>query len=885
MTAQPEEPVDPGQRVAELVARLRALIDSAGSRAEAEAIRQRLEQIMHTYRVRSAALPAGPLEQAQELDSKYRARPHLEYLSSRLAAATARAERGESPRLLVSLPPRAGKSQMVQVWYVVWLLRRHPEWKIGLVSYDPGLATGWARQARRLIETNPELGIVLQPDGGAAGEWSTVQGGGVFATSVGGKATGYGFSVLLIDDPIKGAVEAHSMAYRNALWDWWLTVALLRLEPPGLVAITGCLTADARVLMGDGSERAIADVRPGDVVATYEGGALTTSVVRNWANVGPDHIYSVRMESGRVIRANDRHPFLVLTDGVESWRRADQLRPGDKILSVSGFHRGPASLAPWTGATFPSSPRGSAPSTPTGAAITSRRNAPGGSTNGSGGRALPAPLTTAPNPHAPRAYAHPTTTSRGGMPVTGAPPKRLSAEGISVTGTASTSRITNDSWPSRTGFALSASGLLLPRTPAETVSGALTTATTPERSAGCCATTAISSSGTAQPPNGSWPRPSTCAFEADTVASVLVTGYEDVFDIEVDRTHNFVANGLVTHNTRWHENDLAGRVLSPDHEGDPAEWEVINIPALAEPTPDRPDPLGREPGEPLLSPLYVETREQAIARWEKIREAVGSYVFGAMHQGRPTAPKGTIFKSHWWRYWTTNPLEVTDDVVLFDPWNPPVGVSFTDSWDLNFGDTESGSGSYVVGQRWAVWGTLLVLVWQWRGRWDFTETLDVMRRSVTEGPSPQLVTARLVEKKANGAAVIRTLRDKVGLIIPIIPRESKILRAVGVSSLVEAGDVLIPRPGDPGHEWVMRDFLPEMREFPNASDDQVDSLTQALARLRVAQPMPVGDPSRPDRVVPSAVDPRGSRRGRAVRGLPAGATMAPRLTPLERTVR
>ena len=71
--------------------------------------------------------------------------------------------------------------------------------------------------------------------------------------------------------------------------------------------------------------------------------------------------------------------------------------------------------------------------------------------------------------------------------------------------------------------------------------------------------------------------------------------------------------------TRWHEADLIGRLLSREYEGDPAEWETISLPALAEAG----DPLGRSAGEPLLSPLSDETPEQAVARWESVRRAVG----------------------------------------------------------------------------------------------------------------------------------------------------------------------------------------------------------------------------------------------------------------------
>src|SRR5699024_4690631 len=91
--------------------------------------------------------------------------------------------------------------------------------------------------------------------------------------------------------------------------------------------------------------------------------------------------------------------------------------------------------------------------------------------------------------------------------------------------------------------------------------------------------------------------------------------------------------------TRWHEDDLVGRLLSKEYEGDPAAWERIRLPALAD---TENDPIGRELGEPLLSPLFTETREQAVERWAETRTAVGEYVWSALYQQSPSPAKGAI---------------------------------------------------------------------------------------------------------------------------------------------------------------------------------------------------------------------------------------------------
>jgi len=91
------------------------------------------------------------------------------------------------------------------------------------------------------------------------------------------------------------------------------------------------------------------------------------------------------------------------------------------------------------------------------------------------------------------------------------------------------------------------------------------------------------------------------------------------------------------------------------------------------------------------------------------------------------------------------------------------------------------------------------------------------------------VRVKLVEDKANGPAVIATLKREINGLIPVEPQGGKVVRAWAVSPEVEAGNVYIPDPSIA--RWV-HDFVEECSAFPNgAHDDQVDSMTQALMRL------------------------------------------------------
>lgn len=202
------------------------------------ALTSRIAHITRSYRVaHGIGIPTNPIIQAQEVDPTFRNRPHLDYISERTVEAVRQVERGHSQMMAVSLPPRAGKSTLISQYLPLWILRRHPEWKIVSASYDGALVSGWSRSLRRIIEDNPDLGIALVPDGGSYSKWDTLEGGGMYTTSVRGALTGRGARVLIVDDPIRDFVESHSQVIRQNLWDWWLSVAQTRLEPPYLVLV------------------------------------------------------------------------------------------------------------------------------------------------------------------------------------------------------------------------------------------------------------------------------------------------------------------------------------------------------------------------------------------------------------------------------------------------------------------------------------------------------------------------------------------------------------------------------------------------------------------------------------------------------------------------
>lgn len=147
----------------------------------------------------------------------------------------------KSPRLMIWVPPRHGKSEIASVQYPSWVLGHHPEWEFISASYSVDLPIKFSRVIRARLKA-PEYtvlfpGTKLRGDSQAAEDWRTDKGGGYRAAGVGGGITGMGAHVLVIDDPVKDMAEADSETIRSAVWDWFGSTAYTRLAPGGGVLV------------------------------------------------------------------------------------------------------------------------------------------------------------------------------------------------------------------------------------------------------------------------------------------------------------------------------------------------------------------------------------------------------------------------------------------------------------------------------------------------------------------------------------------------------------------------------------------------------------------------------------------------------------------------
>lgn len=152
-------------------------------------------------------------------------------------------ENERSPRLIVAVPPRHGKSKLGSELFPGWVLGHHPDWPIILASYAQDLPIGFSRAVRDTL-ADPEYQAIfpkpkIRSDAKGVEAWKTEQGGGIKAIGVGGGLTGHGGRILIADDLIKDAEAAGSEVIRKNTWDWYQMVFRSRLAPGGGILLIG----------------------------------------------------------------------------------------------------------------------------------------------------------------------------------------------------------------------------------------------------------------------------------------------------------------------------------------------------------------------------------------------------------------------------------------------------------------------------------------------------------------------------------------------------------------------------------------------------------------------------------------------------------------------
>jgi len=254
---------------------------------------------------------------------------------------------------------------------------------------------------------------------------------------------------------------------------------------------------------------------------------------------------------------------------------------------------------------------------------------------------------------------------------------------------------------------------------------------------------------------------------------------------------------IVAIGTRFHEDDLFGRLLSaPDASG----WRVIRLPAIT--AEDEDDALGRKPGEALwperITPADLENR----------RLSMGSRAFESQFQQRPLPAQGALIRAQWLGSRYQHPPEFEKIVSALDA-AAKTGVSNDFSVIVTIGVT----------------ATEFFVLEVVRRRVEYPELLR-MAVEVFEKHHP---SALYVEDTSNAIALVQELRRTCSLpVVPVKPAGSKIARVEAITGTLEAGRLRLP--ADSG--WLL-EFERELLAFPNGRhDDQVDALALALGQVQ-----------------------------------------------------
>ena len=241
--------------------------------------------------------------------------------------------------------------------------------------------------------------------------------------------------------------------------------------------------------------------------------------------------------------------------------------------------------------------------------------------------------------------------------------------------------------------------------------------------------------------------------------------------------------------TRWHDDDLVGRLLKSNE-----EWDILSFPAIAE---------KNEHYRKVNTPLWQEKYD--LEALLKIKSAIGSREFTSLYQGAPSAAEGEIFKRDWWQYYLS----------------PPTEGRIIQSWDTAFKAKEQND--YSACTTWRINSNGFYLLHRWMDRVEFPDLKRKFIQLANEFKADEIN----VEDKASGQSLIQELNRETSLpIIPVEPAGDKIARANGVTPIIEAGKVFLPEDA----VWL-DDYLANMSAFPNGMhDDDVDSTTQALSK-------------------------------------------------------
>lgn len=335
---------------------------------------------------------------------------------------------------------------------------------------------------------------------------------------------------------------------------------------------------------------------------------------------------------------------------------------------------------------------------------------------------------------------------------------------------------------------------------------------------------------------------------------------EPVYDIQVEGTHNFFANGILVHNciivddpikdpmeakseayrnrvwdwfrgalytrrqpgapvvvvsTRWSHDDLCGRLIKQMEAGEGDAWRVINIPALAEE--GREDGTGRTPGQALF-PQAGWT----VSEYQKIRRSIGPKEFSAQYQGKPQQEAGAKFRSEWFGRYDVYETRMGVELVLGgDKSRTYVASELQTVVTVDLAASTKQQGDWTVFSVWQIGKRKeLILRHVYRDQLEGPDVVDKARQ-VQSAWRPSIFC---VEKNGLGLPIVQHMAREGLPVRGISQHKDKNARADGAAARYELGLVYHPsvQPA-----WLL-EFENELLEFPyGGHDDCVDTASMA----------------------------------------------------------
>jgi predicted phage terminase large subunit-like protein len=610
---------------------------------------------------------------------------------------------------------------------------------------------------------------------------------------------GRGATVLLIDDPITSAEAADSQVQRDGIWEWYIANALNRLAPGGGVLGIMCMTGDTPVLMADGTERRLDTLAGGDAIATYERGTLSTSTVRGLRPNGRDSVLRITMSSGRIVRANGRHPFLATINGELKWIRAKNLSTANKIVTLP--------------------------------------------VNGGSGDVLPVSSKDVKKRSCAEDTANHITQKSVGQMVTGghltSTLTKYEIENSSIY-TESPQLSTTLCTQNKKAVAQSAENHKQLQNQNEgTKNSQSTTVTTREKYEDYCASLVILESDNLKLSPWHVPLPIISDFILDDVVSIEACGVEEVFDLSVERTENFIANGLVSHNTHWNEDDWAGRIQMMSEMDDGGDkFEIVRYPAVNEEgdeyilpdesieqfPPGIAPPEGSRMTRPMNTPLHPERYTMDMLMNTKATYyALGTQRWwSALYQQNPSPEDGLFFTKEMVKY---GDFERRSTYNVYQAWDFAITEKQQSDWTSCTTMFHLPDGSLIVHD-------------VTRFKSNDGESLVDRMLDAYEQHQPNFIGMedgqiwKALKSTFTRRCQERRLYPAYDILVPLT---DKFVRAGPLKGLMQSGRVYIQsdRP------WV-KDFVDEMLKFGAAKhDDMVDSTAWCVRVALEHQPQRV----------------------------------------------